>query len=73
MKKLKTTEQKAKVHGKIDLLARAILICAVNLPAERSLLLLFFGLEDYLPELYQTGLDPAVQGVPFKKKQSVLS
>ena len=41
-KKLKTTKQKAKVQGKIDLLARAIFICAVNLPVGRSLLMLFF-------------------------------
>ena len=27
--------------------------------------------EDYVPELWEIGLDPAVQGVPFKKKPSV--
>ena len=31
----------------------------------------FFGQEDYVPELRQIGLDPAVQGVPVKKKLSV--
>ena len=27
--------------------------------------------EDYVLELWEIGLDPAVQGVPFKKKPSV--
>ena len=31
----------------------------------------FFGWEDYVPELWEIGLDPAVQGVPVKKKRSV--
>ena len=31
----------------------------------------FFGWEDYMPELREIGLDPAVQGVPVKKKLSV--
>ena len=31
-----------------------------------------FGQEDYVPELREIGLDPAVQGVPFKKKLSVV-
>ena len=31
----------------------------------------FFGWEDYVPELREIGLDPAVQGVPVKKKLSV--
>ena len=31
----------------------------------------FFGQEDYVPDLRQTGLDPAVQGVPVKNKLSV--
>ena len=39
--------------------------------SRRSLLLLFFGWEDYMPELREIGLDPAVQGVPVKKKLSV--
>ena len=33
----------------------------------------FFDWEDYLPELREIGLDPAVQGVPFKKKPSVVT
>ena len=33
----------------------------------------FFGWEDYVPELQEIGLDPAVQGVPLKKKLSVLA
>ena len=33
----------------------------------------FFGWEDYVPELREIGLDPAVQGVPLKKKLSVIS
>ena len=33
----------------------------------------FFGWEDYVPELREIGLDPAVQGVPVKKKPSVHS
>ena len=37
----------------------------------RTLMLLFFGWEDYMPELREIGLDPAVQGVPVKKKLSV--
>ena len=32
----------------------------------------FFGWEDYMPELQEIGLDPAVQGVPVKKKLSVV-
>ena len=32
----------------------------------------FFGWEDYVPELREIGLDPAVQGVPLKKKLSVV-
>ena len=32
----------------------------------------FFGWEDYMPELREIGLDPAVQGVTVKKKLSVL-
>ena len=36
----------------------------------RTLMLLFFGWEDYMPELREIGLDPAVQGVPVKKKRS---
>ena len=39
--------------------------------SRRTLLLLFFGWEDYVPELKEIGLDPAVQGVPVKKKPSV--
>ena len=31
----------------------------------------FFGWEDCVPELREIGLDPAVQGVPVKKKLSV--
>ena len=31
----------------------------------------FFGWEDYVLELRELGLDPAVQGVPVKKKTSV--
>ena len=30
-----------------------------------------FSQEVYLPDLWEIGLDPAVQGVPFKKKLSV--
>ena len=33
----------------------------------------FLGWEDYVPELRETGLDPAVQGVTVKKKMSVLT
>ena len=32
----------------------------------------FLGWEDFVPELRETGLDPAVQRVPVKKKRSVL-
>ena len=33
----------------------------------------FFGWEDYMPELQEIGLDPAVQGVPVKTKLSVFT
>ena len=49
----------------IHLLGSKISFCAVNLLAGKSVLMLFFLQE---PELYQIGLDPAVQGVPLKKK-----
>ena len=32
----------------------------------------FFGQKDYVPDLQQIGLDPAVQGVPVKKKLSAV-
>ena len=32
----------------------------------------YLGWEDFVPELRETGLDPAVQTVPVKKKRSVL-
>ena len=40
--------------------------------SKRTFSLVFFDCEDYVPELREIGLDPAVQGVPLKKKLSVV-